>query len=98
MNEVKNLKKSAPRPLIFPDLDSIGQREARALLTVKFSKHDLSQINDLSALAQAGHLTEEQATMLEGYVRLGNVLTMLHSRARMVLKRNASARQRRKSA
>jgi hypothetical protein len=83
---------------IVPDLDGLTAEKARALLTVKFSKADIARVTKLSALARKGTLTDEQRSALEGYLQFGHFLTLLHSRARMALKRRGSSALRRKSA
>jgi hypothetical protein len=83
-------------------LDDLKPAAATALLRMKFNRHDRRRIDDLSALAQRGALTEAQADELDFYLNLGSILTILHSKARMALKRRggvaASGRARRKSA
>jgi hypothetical protein len=64
---------------------------ARALLKVRFSRQDLEQMNTLAAKARAGTLTPEEQIDLDTYERLGSLLDILHSKARMALKARRTA-------
>ncbi len=80
-----------------PGLHDLNPAAAKALLEMKFSRRDVKRINELSALAQVGELTEDQAYELDVYLNLGNMLAILHSKARLSL-RKRSGPTRRKSA
>jgi hypothetical protein len=74
---------------------NLGQRDmdaeaARTVMRLKFKRSDIARINRLSALARDGDLSEEERHELEGYLTIGDILTILHSKARMVLKRDAA--------
>lgn len=66
-----------------PGLDADA---ARALLRMKFKRRDVARIQELSALANEGHLTGEERAELDGYLAIGSFLTILHSKARMALR------------
>lgn len=68
---------------------------ARAVLKFKFRRRDVTRVNKLSALARDGKLTESEKAELEGYLTIGDVLAILHSRARMALKASAAPAPRR---
>jgi hypothetical protein len=89
------------RRVVLP-LGDLQPAAADALLRVKFNRRDQKRINDLSALAQRGALSHAQAEELDFYLDLGNLLMLLHSKARMALGRRATLsrtkRARRKSA
>ena len=79
---------------------NLGEREldadaARTVLRLRFKRPDVARITRLSALARVGALDEEQRLELEGYLTIGDVLTILHSKARMALKREAAPPPRR---
>jgi hypothetical protein len=80
-----------------PALDKLKPEAARALLELKFTKAQLARMHELSGLSKQGRLTEEQSAELEKYLQLGHMLTLLHSKARMALKKG-TPRGRRKSA
>jgi hypothetical protein len=88
---------------LIPPLDELKPAAAKAVLQMKFSRRDRRRINELSALARQGTLSEAQADELDFYLNLGSILTILHSKARVALKRRsdngaAHNRARRKSA
>jgi hypothetical protein len=68
---------------------------ARTILKFKFKQRDVARVNKLSALARVGKLTDDQRAELEGYLTVGDVLAVLHSKARVALKREAAPAPRR---
>ena len=72
--------------VLMPPLDDLKPAAARALLEMKFNRRDQKRIHELSALARKGTLTESQQDELDLYFSLGNVLTILHSKARVSLR------------
>jgi len=61
---------------------------------MKFAKADLDRIHDLGVMAKRNALSEEQRAELGGLLQLGSLLTQMHSRARLALKRpNPPARR-----
>jgi hypothetical protein len=60
---------------------------ARALLTFGFSEHDHARMCELSAKARAGTLTATEQADLDTFERLGCVLDIIHSQARLALKK-----------
>ena len=80
-----------------PSLTGLTSSAARAILGVRFSKADIERFNFLSRRAKRGTLKESQRVELELFLDLGNLLTLMHSQARIALKRQRS-RLRRKAA
>lgn len=76
-----------------PTLDQLEPAAARALLEIKFNRRDTRRINELSELARRGELTRDQADELDLYLNLGSMMTIMHSKARVALKRRAAARR-----
>ena len=64
---------------------------ARALLKVRFSQRDVERMNELAQTARAGGLTTEEQMDLDNYERLGCLLDVLHSQARIALKPRRTA-------
>jgi hypothetical protein len=60
---------------------------ARALLKLRFSERDHALMEDLSAKARAGTLTPAEQMDIDTFERLGCLLDILHSKARLALKR-----------
>ena len=77
------------------DDDELDVTTARTVLRLKFKRPDITRINRLSALARDGDLNEDERQELDGYLTVGDVLTILHSKARVALKREAERPPRR---
>ncbi len=73
--------------------DDIEPSAATALLRIKFSKADLNRIHDLEVRAKTSALTREEHSELEGFLQLGSLLTLVHSKVRMALKRSVHKRR-----
>lgn len=67
---------------------SFSAAEAEAILKIGFGGDDEKRMARLAARNNAGKLTPKERAELESYVRVGDVLGLLKSRARTVL-RNA---------
>lgn len=59
---------------------------ARYLLSVKLPARDEDRVNELSAKARAGTLTEPEQQELDGYLHIGTLLAVMQSKARRLLK------------
>ena len=63
---------------------------ARYLLAIKFPDADEERVNELSAKARAGTLTEAETQELDSYLHVGSLLAVLQSKARQFLKQTGS--------
>lgn len=59
---------------------------ARYLLSMKLPPVDEERVNDLSAKARSGSLTENETQELDSYLHVGMLLGVMQSRARRLLK------------
>jgi hypothetical protein len=59
---------------------------ARSWLTVDFSSDDRARMHELAQRAQAGELQPDEEQELTNYRDVGNLLAIMHSRARRALK------------
>jgi hypothetical protein len=75
--------------------DEANAEAARTILKFKFKRRDVTRVNKLSALAREGSLTAPEKAELEGYLTVGDLLAVLHSKARVALKAGASPAPRR---
>jgi hypothetical protein len=89
--------KSVVERVVSRGLSNLTPVEARRILRMKFGKSDLRRIHQLGVRAQSGALSQEERAELEGLLQLSSLLTQMHSRARMSLKR-AAPEPRRKTA
>ena len=77
---------------IFARLWEGGTREltvtvARHILTLGFSMEDQSRMRSLSEKNRGGELTDEETEELDNFIRVGDLLGILQSKARQRLKR-----------
>jgi hypothetical protein len=83
---------------VLPILDDLIPGAARRILRMKFSKKEILRVSRLSELASEGLLTDEQRRELDAYLEMGSILTIMQSKARIALKREAAGASSRKSA
>lgn len=60
---------------------------ARAILKLEFSNDDQQRMRELSEKAQEGSLTPEEQFEIDNFERVGNLLAILKSQSRKLLKR-----------
>ncbi len=60
---------------------------ARYLLSMRLPASDEVRVNELSAKARAGSLSEAEGQELDGYLHVGSLLAAMQSNARRRLKR-----------
>jgi hypothetical protein len=65
----------------------IAPSAARALLKIEFSERNQVLMDELSAKARAGKLTLSEQSILDTLEKLGCLLDIIHSKARLVLKK-----------
>jgi hypothetical protein len=69
--------------------DNLSPKKAQVILGLKFAQDDLDRINALAARARDGTLTKEEDEELENYLKAGQQLSLLKSKARQILKKGA---------
>jgi len=72
--------------IIQPENDGLSPDAARALLELRFCERDRARMSELAEKNKEGRLSEEERAELEGYVKVGDVLSLLHLKARKSLK------------
>jgi hypothetical protein len=65
---------------------------ARAILQLEFSAEDQELMHELAQKAQAGTLTPDEQFEIDNFERVGNMLAILKSQSRRLLKRSATHR------
>jgi hypothetical protein len=73
--------------VIEPDNNGLSPDAARSILALTFSERDKARMNELAEKNQEGLLTPEERAELEGYVKVGDVLLLLHLKAQKSLRR-----------
>ena len=78
------------RRVLEPDKPMLSVEAAREILALDFAAADRKRMNELSGTARAGQLTNDEDEELENYIRVGDLLAIMQSKARRSL-RNGSA-------
>ena len=71
--------------VIDPEDDGLPRAAARALLGLTFSDWDQDRMSELAEKNREGLLTADERRELEGYVKVGDVLSLIHLKARKSL-------------
>ena len=71
--------------LVLPDSPSMDSAFAKGVLGLSFDDEDRRLMNELSAKARDGILTESEQDELDSYERVGHFLSLLKSKARRSL-------------
>src|SRR5437868_8046647 len=82
--------------VVGPALDGISPELARTILKMEFSKADRERIGNLSGRAQEGKLTKSERAELERYIRVGDFMTILKSKARQSVRSKGAGNGREK--
>jgi hypothetical protein len=72
------------KPMLSPDA-------ARSILALDFTPSDRQRMNALAAKARAGTLTAEENEELDNYLRVGDLLAIMQSKARRSLQKDNSS-------
>jgi len=68
----------------------ISPDAARYLLSIDFDEADGARMQELMDKSNEGVLTLDEAAELDGYVNIANLLSAMHSQARLVLRTGSS--------
>jgi hypothetical protein len=74
------------RRVVDSDQRVLSEDAARAILRLRFSASDKARMNRLAAKNRQGKLTSEEEVALTNYIRVGQTLGILRSKARRSLK------------
>lgn len=77
--------------IIRPDDDSLPSEVARVVLSWRFSDSDRTRMTELSEKASEGTLGDTERRELDGYLLIGHLLAIAHSKARQSLRRHQPA-------
>ncbi|MCC7420249.1 MAG: hypothetical protein IT428_08220 [Planctomycetaceae bacterium] len=77
--------------VVRPEQPTLSADAARSLLSLTFSEEDVARMNELSAKARAGHLAPIEQQELDSYERVGHMIGILQSKARISLRQSADA-------
>jgi hypothetical protein len=68
--------------LMDPEKNGLSREAARSLLRLAFDEAAKARMNELAQKNQEGLLTEEERQELQAYVKVGDVLSLIHLKAR----------------
>jgi hypothetical protein len=86
---VANTEAAIWERLIDPTDDDLSPEAARFLLRLDFRQMDHARMEELAQRSNDGTLTADEKVELQNYVRIGNVLALMQSKARLSLGHNA---------
>jgi hypothetical protein len=72
------------KPMLSPDA-------ARSILALDFTPADRDRMNALAAKARGGSLTAEENEELDSYIRVGDLLAIMQSKARRTIRNGDSS-------
>ena len=74
------------RRIVDPEQPFFSAEAARAILRLDFNADDRTRMNQLAAKNRAGKLTSTEEQELDSYIRVGQMLGILQSKARRSLR------------
>jgi len=77
--------------MLLSDGDKLTPDVARAILHWRFAESDQCRVDELSAKARAGRLSDSEAEELDWYLLLGDFLTIVQAKARIALQQRPSS-------
>lgn len=86
--EAMDFETSILSRLVDPDSPTFPADAARGILSLKFPQNDVDRMKELAGKARQGTLTPEEQVQAGSYERIGNFLGLLHSKARLSLKKS----------
>lgn len=75
--------------VLVPLTEQLGVESARKLVDFEIPADVQERVRDLGEKSNCGELTDDEKAEYEGYVAVGNLLSLLKSRARLLLRRSA---------
>jgi len=64
----------------------LSPEAAEYLLSIRFGDDDRDRMHQLAERSESGTLTDEERAEFDSYLRVGNLLAVMQSRARVVLR------------
>jgi hypothetical protein len=74
--------------LVKPKRADLSAEAAEGLLQLDFDQKDRDRMHELAAKGQEGSLTKGEEEELESYRRIGYLVDLLRSKARIILKKH----------
>ena len=67
--------------------DELSPQVAEYLLSIGFGDSDRERMQQLAERSEGGLLTDEEQAEFDGYLHVGNLLSVMQSKARVALRR-----------
>ncbi|MCA9078028.1 MAG: hypothetical protein KDA93_23565 [Planctomycetaceae bacterium] len=77
--------------LVDPETPTLSEEAARSILAMRFSADDEATMHVLLDKANAGTITPDEQEVADTYERIGHMLALMQSKARLSLKDSPSA-------
>ncbi len=77
--------------IVMPDEPGMSNEAAKSILAMGFSSGDRDRMQILAERAREGSLTPDEREEIDSYERVGHYLGILHSKARIAIKRNTQS-------
>jgi hypothetical protein len=71
--------------VVTPHQPGLSPESARAILDLRFGPEAVSRMNELAEKNRQGTLTEDERSLLDKYLRVGNFLNLMQAKARLSL-------------
>ena len=71
-----------------PEENNLSPTAARAILKLEFDALDRVRMHELAVKNQEGRMSPEERAELDSYIKVGDLLAILQSKARKVLKKS----------
>lgn len=88
---IANTESAIWERVIEPSEDDLSPEAARFLLRLDFDEADHTRMAELAEKSNEGALTQDERDELQNYVRIGNVLALMQSKARLSLQHSRRA-------
>ena len=89
--EMKNNEGAIWARVIGADNPVLTPEAARSILDLEFPPEDKARMRELAAKARAGSLTLNEEQEVESYSRVGSILGIMKSKARVALRKAAAS-------
>jgi len=78
--------------VIDPQNPTFTREAAQSVLALQFPPSDVTRMNELAEKARGASLVDSESEELNSYLLIGSVLDLMHSKARISLKKTSSER------
>ncbi len=79
------------RRVVGPEVPYLSREAAREILRLEFDKRDQRRMNELAAKNRRGDLSAAEGNDLDNFIRVGQTIGILKSKARLTLRRKPTS-------